>query len=132
GTQRGAEVRVDGALKGWKWGTDDRVRSWGENNVSGFIDLDANDQRLMYFEFNAGAGRNESMLPVGDSGGGVFIQSDGVWKLAGISSGTTTPWHLDQGGVPGSQFDAAIFDAGGLWYGTDNPQFITDEAIDIP
>lgn len=133
GTQRGAEVRQNGVLKGWQWGIDDRVRSWGENNVTGFLDIDdqAADQRLIYFEFNAGAGRNESTLTVGDSGGGVFIQSDGLWKLAGINAGTTTPWHLDESGIPGGQFDAAIFDAGGLWFGANDPKFITDEATDI-
>src|SRR5262245_42595106 len=85
GTQRGAAVRQAGVLKGWQWGMDDRVRSWGENNVSGFLDINAGDERQFYFEFDAGAGRNESTLTVGDSGGAVFIQSDGVWKLAGIN-----------------------------------------------
>src|SRR4051812_26657028 len=35
GTQRGASLTKNNQLKGWKWGTDDRVKSWGRNAVSG-------------------------------------------------------------------------------------------------
>ncbi|HEY7091381.1 MAG TPA: hypothetical protein VH518_25010, partial [Tepidisphaeraceae bacterium] len=88
GTPRGAEVRTsDGALKGWLWGPDDRVKAWGENVVSGFDDYNTGDQKLLTFDFDASGGPNESILSVGDSGGGVFIQSGGVWKLAGINFG---------------------------------------------
>src|SRR5215207_6172653 len=38
GTTRGTEVKKGTSLKGWKWGTQDKVRSWGENNVAGTLD----------------------------------------------------------------------------------------------
>jgi hypothetical protein len=133
GTQRGPEVRVNGVLKGWQWGSYDGVRSWGENVVSGFFDtVEEGDQRLLAFEFNAGAGPNESILSLGDSGGGVFIESDGLWKLAGVNAGVSGPWRLDQSGTPGPPFDAALFDAGGLWFGDSEPTFIDEAALDIP
>src|SRR5687768_6719303 len=31
GTQRGEPLLVDGVQKGWYWGADDRVQSWGQN-----------------------------------------------------------------------------------------------------
>src|SRR5207245_4779249 len=33
GTQRGAEVTVNGTLKGWEWGPADFVQSWGEKTI---------------------------------------------------------------------------------------------------
>ena len=114
GTQRGVEVRVGGALKGWQWGADDRAWNWGENVVSGLADYAAsNDRQLLYFDFDRDTGPNECSLSLGDSGGAVFIQSNGVWKLAGINYGVNSPWRYD---ANGTDFNASIFDAGGLYY----------------
>lgn len=131
GTQRGAEVRVNNELKGWQWGPLDGVLSWGENTVTGNISGGPGLGQLMYFNFDRNGVPNEAALSNRDSTGGVFIQSGGVWKLAGINLAVTGPWYFDNGGAPGAAFDASIFDAGGLWVGG-TPQFITNSSTDIP
>jgi hypothetical protein len=115
GRQRGAPVfNTGGALRGWQWGTDDGVQSWGENVVSGITDYaQAGDQKALYFDFDAGAGPNEAALSGGDSGGGVYILSGGIWKLAGINLGADTPWRTT---ANGTSFDATIFNGGGLFF----------------
>lgn len=118
GSQRGEEVRVGGVLKGWKWGADDRIQAWGENVVSAIYDGSSQGLGdLLGFDFNAGAGPNEAALSIGDSGGGLFIQSGGVWKLAGINYGVEGPWRINPGDTP---FQAAIFDASGLYLGNNS------------
>jgi len=96
-------------LAGWTWGTEDGVESWGPNAVAG-IAYDQNNAPYLAFPFLANS--NSSMLSEGDSGGGVFIEDNGVWKLAGINYGVDGPWQLTATGTP---FDAAIFDASGLY-----------------
>jgi hypothetical protein len=113
GTQRGEEVRVNGVLKGWKWGVDDRVRSWGENRVSAILDGGSGVGDLLGFAFEADAGRNEGALTLGDSSGGIFVESDGIWKLAGIGSVVDGPWAYTNGG---ETFDASLFDFGGMYH----------------
>jgi hypothetical protein len=120
GTQRGTGVQQNGELKGWEWGASDGVMRWGENNVAG------NSGTYLRFTFDSSAGPNEVHLSGGDSGGGVFIQDNGEWKLAGINYGVEGPYSLTSGGA---SFNAAIFDRGGLYRagsyiaesGTDNP-----------
>lgn len=128
GTQRGAEVRVGGELKGWQWGALDGVQSWGENVVTGTFNAGGGFGPLLYFDFDRDGGPNESALSDHDSGGAVFIQSSGVWKLAAINLAVDGPWRFTQAGAP---FNASIFDGGGLWVGN-TPQFIPDTAIDSP
>jgi len=74
GFGRGAEVWMDGELKGWQWSIDNRKR-WGENVVSGTIN--DSGHHLLYADFDANGGVNEAHLAQGDSGGGVFIQQRG-------------------------------------------------------
>ncbi|HAV64949.1 MAG TPA: hypothetical protein DCY13_21580 [Verrucomicrobiales bacterium] len=120
GTQRGAEVWVDGELKGWQWGAADGALRWGENTVAGTYGS------LIRFTFDQSAGGNEVHLSTGDSGGAIFIEDGGIWKLAGINYAVDGPWKLT---VDGPSFNAAIFDRGGLYRGgtyypdspTDNP-----------
>ncbi len=128
GTQRGGEVRVNGELKGWQWGPLDGVQSWGENNVTSIGNAGPGFGLLMSFDFDADGGPNEAALTDHDSGGAVFVQSGGVWKLAGINFAVDGPWRYNQGDAA---FHASIFDAGGLWVGN-NPVFIPDGTTDVP
>jgi hypothetical protein len=120
GTQRGAEVSQNGELKGWQWGASDSVLRWGENTV------ESSGGTLIRFNFDATGGANEVHLSGGDSGGGVFVNDNGVWKLAAINYGVEGPFSLTLGG---SAFNAAIFDKGGLYR---NGSYVTESANDKP
>lgn len=117
GTQRGADVTLGGNLKGWSWGAGDGVERWGENQVSGIYN-DIGLGSLIYATFDHGAGVNEAHLSSGDSGGGVFIEDGGTWKLAGINYGVDGYFATDSNGS--SQFIAALFDTSG-YYEQDSP-----------
>lgn len=116
GTQRGSAVYVNSTLKGWQWGTADYVESWGKNTVDGFINFAAGTNSMLYFDFNSNGIANEGSLSVGDSSGGIFINVDGIWKLAGINYGVDSPFSLTG---TDSGFNADIFDARGLYYKND-------------
>ncbi|MBN2161673.1 MAG: hypothetical protein JXR25_10875 [Pontiellaceae bacterium] len=108
GWDRGDEVLVNGELRGWKWGSNTKVQRWGQNVVSGVVNYPSYGD-LLVAEFNNGAGTNECMLSGGDSGGGVFIQSDGIWKLAGINlSVSPSSFSYDSSGT--AAFNATLFD----------------------
>lgn len=115
GTQRGAAVYVNSALKGWQWGTADYVQSWGRNVVDGFVDFGPTNDSILYFDFNSDGIANEATLSVGDSSGAIFINVNGLWKLAGINYGVDGPFSLT-GSSSDPGFNAAIFDARGLYY----------------
>ena len=102
--------------------------SWGDNKVSGTLDGGSGYGQLLKFTFDRSGGTaNEGALSTGDSGGGVFINDNGKWKLAGINYLVDGPFSLTSGG---SQFQASIFDKGGLYI--NGNQSIADTAADIP
>jgi hypothetical protein len=109
GTQRGDPIYTGTNLNGWSWGPADGVQRWGENQITRAI----YGRIVATFDRNGGA--NEADLSSGDSGGAVFINDAGVWKLAGINSEVDGPFSTTVGGAP---FNAAIFDGRGL-YGSD-------------
>lgn len=120
GTQRGAGVEVHGNLRGWSWGLQDGVQRWGQNIVAKVVSGGA-DNDLLYATFDrprAGrktqASRNEAHLSSGDSGGGVFINADGFWRLAGINYAVDGPFYTAPSDT--TQFDAALFDARNFYY----------------
>lgn len=118
GRQRGAEVRVDGELKGWEWGIFDYRMRWGENEVAAITDKNGetvfatNEVEYLRAIFRTNAGPNEAHLAAADSGGAVFIEDGGVWKLAGINSAVDGQFSTNAAG-PG--FPAALFDQRGLY-----------------
>ncbi len=121
GTQRGEEIRLGDALKGWSWGKSDGILRWGENVVAGISDADGNPTtseasfQLLRADFDENGGANESHLSGGDSGGGVFIRdSTGVWKLAGVNHAANEQYSNSQ---TGPAFNATLFDEGGLFEG---------------
>jgi len=120
GTRRGSEVVVNDQLKGWSWGGADGVLRWGENVVAGKYG------GLLKFNFDRDAGPNEGHLSSGDSGGGIFVNDHGIWKLAGISYAVEGPWKLTSAGTP---FNGAIVDKGGLYRGS---TFYPDTEADGP
>ncbi|MGA2498185.1 MAG: PEP-CTERM sorting domain-containing protein [Tepidisphaeraceae bacterium] len=112
GTAPGAPVMVNGQLRGWLWGAADAQQSWGENDVTDIVN-DPSTGDLLHYEFNDGAGPNEAHLSAGDSGGGVFIQDNGIWKLAGINFAVDGPYSTNASGS--NNFLAAIFNKQGLY-----------------
>jgi hypothetical protein len=131
GTGRGTAVTKNGVTKGWKWATQDGVKSWGENKVDGFYNPGTGYGSLLKFSFSKNGLTNEGALSTGDSAGGVFVQDNGVWKLAGINYLVDGPFSLT--GTTGSGFMASLFDKGGLYQGGDGAwKFNSDTTADIP
>ena len=85
GTQRGSAVLVNEQLRGWYWGAGDGVERWGENIVSDIATFTSGPNDAIYATFDQNGLTNECDFSSGDSGGAVFINDAGVWKLAGIN-----------------------------------------------
>ncbi len=71
---------------GWNWSSPSGTASWGQNTVDG-IYTDGNGAAYLGVAFKPVAG--SSIFTSGDSGGGMFINDNGTWKLAGLS------WAVD-------------------------------------
>lgn len=135
GAARGAGVNVVNQpvsvapLRGWLWGSSDFRTRWGQNNVTD-AGTDAALGDILVAEFNRESPlTDEATLSSGDSSGGWFIlDTDNVWKLAALSYAVEADFAFIES--PGSVFQAAIFDAGGLF----EPSFgnVTDAALDLP
>jgi len=116
GTQRGADyIGPDSVLRGWNWGAGDGVKRWGQNTVS------ATNSSVIAADFST-TGPNEAMLSVGDSGGAVFIQDAGVWKLAGINQAVSGAFYSNTN-TSGSGTQSAIFNEQNLFSSADNVTF---------
>lgn len=125
---RGAAVTVTnaspGPLRGWAWGSagGGTVR-WGQNTVEAVTTLGGASYLVAAFDRSGGV--NEATLAGGDSGGAVFIQDGGTWKLAGINYAVQADFAAT---ATGASFKAAIFDAGGLYYGANlNQRFLVED-----
>ena len=126
GTQRGAERKLNNVLRGWDWGLGDSVRRWGENDVADIVPYSGHD--LLYATFDQHVipndHPNEAHLSSGDSGGAIFINDTGTWRLAGINFAVDGPfWDT----VPANsqiadqtQIFAALFDDAGFYYYDDS------------
>jgi hypothetical protein len=133
GTARGGEVVVNGQLKGWLWGDDDHVQSWGTNILVGASGGKADPEagggnvpkQRIYWKFDRTGGLNdEATVTAGDSGAGVFIKDLGVWRLAGVNFSVESEFsYPDQSNL----LNGALIDVGGLKSGDD---IITDTVKD--
>jgi hypothetical protein len=127
GTQRGRGVFVNGVNKGWKWGAEDGVQSWGTNAVSGIANGGSTQGEFLTLNFDAKGTAFEGALSRGDSGGGVFINNGGKWQLAGINFSADGPFAFT---TNGTTFDASVFDRGGLW--AQSTGFVQDKSKNLP
>lgn len=107
GTRRGAAVTANGAVKGWAWGARDYVMRWGQNRVEAVTTL--NGYPVLQADFDSTGGTNECMLSDKDSGGALFIQDEGTWKLAGIHY-AVIPSTFSYSSDGADSFNAALFD----------------------
>lgn len=131
GTQRGTEVLLEDEPIGWRWGTADKAARWGTNEVGATVSFSGAD--YLYATFDSGVGGDEAHLSSGDSGGALFIQDGGVWKLAGINYSVDGLWDYNAV-TDASEFNAALFDAGGMYVGSDpgNWTLVEDEESPVP
>ena len=123
GTQRGTEVLSLGSLRGWQWGQSDKVQHWGENLVSAIKQRPPGGE-MLYALFDKAGLPNESHLSNGDSGGAVFLDDGGVWKLGGINYDVDGAFYTGPNGAGG--FLAALFDQRGLF--DENRHFVSGNA----
>jgi hypothetical protein len=95
------------------WGATDGVERWGDNTVSG-IYTDVNLGEFVEASFERTGDSNECDLSTGDSSGGLFIQDNGIWSLAGIHYAVENgPFSYD--GTTNTEFYAEM-DLRGLYY----------------
>jgi hypothetical protein len=106
GTQRGPDRIVNGQLRGWEYGASDLVQRWGENEVASIVG------GTLYVLFDQAGLPQEAHISNGDSGGAVFLNDGGVWKLAGINSDVDRFASGPDGGGP---YNAALFDERGSY-----------------
>ncbi|MFM2168700.1 MAG: hypothetical protein RIS79_3071 [Verrucomicrobiota bacterium] len=121
GGVRGADVMVSGTLHGWKHNPGDGAARWGSNIVSDVTTIPGLGGMLVA-SFDASGPQHtleESTLSVGDSGGAVFVNDGGIWKLAGINYSVDGLFDTNNTTDDGSAFNAALFDRGGLYQGSD-------------
>ena len=121
GGVRGADVMVSGTLHGWKHTGSDGVARWGSNIVSDVTTIPGLGGMLVATFVASGPGHTleEATLSVGDSGGAVFVNDGGIWKLAGINYSVDGMFDTNNTTGDGSEFNAALFDRGGLYQGND-------------
>lgn len=132
GGPRGDPVLVSSTLHGWEHGSPDGTARWGSNTVSGIYASVLGD--LVTATFSAGGTAEESTLSGGDSGGGLFVNDGGIWKLAGVNYSVDGSFDTNNNVGDGSEFDAALFDRGGLYQGSDafGWTFIPNLPLDNP
>ena len=136
GGVRGADVMVSGTLHGWAHNPGDGVARWGSNIVSSVTTIPMLGSMLVARFDASGPGHTtqESTLSVGDSGGAVFVNDGGLWKLAGINYSVDGLFDTNNTTGDGSEFNAALFDRGGLYQGSDGQGWtlIPDAGPDNP
>ncbi len=112
GKQRGTAVTSSGNLRGWNWGPTDTVQRWGENVVAAIKPRPPGGDQI-YALFDKAGLPNEAHLANGDSGGGVFLNDGGIWKLGGINYDVDGSFYTGPNGTGG--FIAALFDERGFY-----------------
>jgi len=120
GGRRGPERIINGQLRGWNYGASDSVQRWGENQVASIV------RNRLYVLFEKAALPNEAHLSSGDSGGAIFLNDAGTWKLAGINFDVD---HFASGPDGGGRYDAAMFDERGSYRA--NGQLVSGE-VPVP
>jgi hypothetical protein len=123
GTQRGTEVLSSGSLRGWSWGQSDEVQRWGENVVTSIKQRPPGGD-MLYALFDKVGLPNEAHLSNGDSGGAVFLDDGGVWKLGGINYDIDGAFYTGPNGA--GSFLAALFDQRGFY--DENRNFVSGSA----
>ncbi len=113
-TFRGVTVTTNG----WQWANPYGIERWGQNTVLGITDAGTSDahpgEQMLYAAFAQSANSNECMLAAYDSSGGMFIETNSTWQLAGINYEITAALVSTNAGT--DSFNAALLDYYNLWY----------------
>lgn len=112
GTRRGSTILVNGQPCGWDSGANDSVQRWGENVVSDIRVLSGFGE-MLYSLFDQNGLPDEAYLSGGDSGGAVFLNDGGIWKLAALNTDVDGPFYLGPGGT--LPFSGALYDQRGCY-----------------
>ena len=132
---RGNVYSFNGTDRGWQFTGTDTVKSWGTNQVDYVGTLsDSSPAQYLAFKFDPTRGPNTASLAPGDSGGGVFVLNNGVWKLAGVNFAVDGPYYTVPPGDPnrnGTLITGAIYDQRGLYVG-DSPDPVPDKGVPVP
>ncbi len=79
----------------WQWGNSStELKRWGTNRIETSLNrlgLGGDYYDVLVTTLNPNAGNNEAGVAIYDSGSGLFVQSNGIWKLAGITSYVISP-----------------------------------------
>jgi hypothetical protein len=129
GDGQGAPVTLDGALKGWLWGSGRGTLRWGTNSVVGVENGGPAEGALLYATFDQSVGGSEAALADGDSSGPVFINTGAGWSLAGVAEEVDGPFYTSVGGTA---FNASLFDARGLYVDEDSEWELITSANPVP
>ena len=111
GYTRGDAVVVNSQTKGWIWSsTGSGTFRWGTNR----IDDPTTGATYLVLDFDSG-GTSEECIPADrDSGGGLFVNDGGAWKLAGVTYAADGVYDTDADHTSGT-FKAGLYDEGGLY-----------------
>ena len=124
----GRNQTTSAMTNGWRWGSNTGIQRWGTNKVSSVTTIGS--YPMLKVDWDADSADEECMLADKDSSGGVFIQDNGVWKLAGMNYtiGPASTYSFNSDGS--ASFSAAILDFtgdsplyiynGGSWVDTDS------------
>ena len=125
---RGAQVMVNGtSYSGWYFTPASAVTSYGTSVVTGAgLVSGAPPGQFLTWQFNPSLGAMSASLAPGDSGGGVFIQQNGVYALAGINFAVDGPYNVHAANDPNYKasdaFNGAMYGQSGLFFdGTNTP-----------
>ncbi len=112
GSRRGPENVLNGQTRGWDWGATDSIQRWGENIVSDIRNLSGFGE-MLHVLFEQNGLPEEADLSTGDSGGAVFLNDAGIWKLAALNTDVDGPFYSGPGG--NGLFFAALYDERGSY-----------------
>jgi len=116
---QGDPVRTLAIQNGWLWGSA-TAKNRGMNTLQQDTDLGGMGHYLDYV-FNPINGREEGVYTAGDSGGGAFINTGGVWRVAGITYSITQFYTAP---TDASAINAAIYKPTGLFVKDPNNNFV--------
>lgn len=79
------------ANQGWNWADDTtRVERWGTGTTLGTYATDQSGVTYLQTTFDKTKGASTGQLTGGDSGGGLFVNFNGVWTLVGVNASVDT------------------------------------------